>query len=343
MDPLAALHEIAFRMERDRQPSFKIKAFRTAAAVLAGMDADEVRARADDGRLQKAKGVGSSTFAVVREALDGAVPERLAALREHADAERSDAGRDLLGRLRGDLHTHTDWSDGTTSIADMVAGARMLGREYLAVTDHSPHLTVAHGLTAERLAEQLDAVAEADAASPDVRVLSGIEVDVLDSPGDGRALDQSDDLLDRLDVVVASLHSKLRAPSREITARLLAAIADPRTTVLGHVTGRLIEGSRGTRPPSEFDAEAVFAAAAEAGVAIEINARPEREDPPDELIALALDAGCLFSIDSDAHAPGHLDFLGLGAERAARAGVPVERIITSWPVDRMLEHASSRR
>ena len=107
--------------------------------------------------------------------------------------------------------------------------------------------------------------------------------------------------------------------------------------MLGHCTGRLLNGSRGTRPPSEFDAKRVFAACAERGVAVEINARPERQDPPDELIQLALDAGCLFSIDSDAHAPGQLDFLQYGAERAARNGVPAERIITTWPVDRLLE------
>jgi putative hydrolase len=172
-----------------------------------------------------------------------------------------------------------------------------------------------------------------------VRILSGIEVDILE---DG-TLDQTPDMLDRLDVVVASVHSKLRADRDTMTRRMLGAIADPHTTVLGHCTGRLVEGTRGTRPPSEFDAAAVFAACAERGVAVEINSRPERRDPPGALIDRALEAGCLFSIDTDAHAPGHLAFLDYGAERAAAHGVPAERIITTWPVDRLLEHAHRNR
>ena len=150
-------------------------------------------------------------------------------------------------------------------------------------------------------------------------------------------LDQSAELLSQLDVVVASVHSKLRSDKRPMTRRMLTAIENPHTNVLGHCTGRLVKGSRGTRPPSEFDAEEVFASCAEHSVAVEINSRPERQDPPDELIQIALDAGCLFSIDSDAHAPGQLDFLQYGAERAEANGVPADRIITTWPLDRLLE------
>ncbi len=127
-----------------------------------------------------------------------------------------------------------------------------------------------------------------------------IEVDILE---DG-ALDQEDNLLAELDIVVASVHSKLRMDSRPMTARMIAAVSHPRVNVLGHCTGRLVQGERGTRPQSAFDAAAVFSACADNGVAVEINSRPERQDPPDELIAIALEAGCLFSIDSDAHAPG---------------------------------------
>jgi putative hydrolase len=166
-------------------------------------------------------------------------------------------------------------------------------------------------------------------------LLSGIEVDILE---DG-TLDQSPAMLDRLDIVVASVHSKLRSESSVMTKRMLGGIRDPHTNVLGHCTGRLVTGSRGTRPPSTFDAKKVFAACAENNVAVEINSRPERRDPPSALIKLALDAGCLFSIDTDAHAPGQLDFLAYGAERAAANGIPAERIITTWPVDRLLEWA----
>lgn len=337
MSPSEALAEIAFLLERQRAEPFRIQAFRRAAAAIDGVDEDELRRRALDGRLGRTKGIGGRSLEVVTQALAGEVPDYLQRLRDETGPTGSAEGRALLSRLRGDLHAHSEWSDGTTPVEAMASAARALGREYLAITDHSPNLKVANGLTAERLADQLDLIASLD--EPGLRLLPGIEVDVLD---DG-SLDQEPALLDRLDVVVASLHSKLRGDSAAITARLLGAIADPHTSVIGHITGRLVEGRRGTRPQSTFDAARVFAAAAEARVAIEINARPERQDPPDELIAAALDAGCLFSIDSDAHAPGQLDFLQYGAERAARNGVPAERIITTWPVDRLLGWAGRGR
>ncbi|MGN6445562.1 PHP domain-containing protein [Amnibacterium sp.] len=330
MTPHDALAEIAFRLERDRAEPFRIQAFRRAAAAIEGLTEDDLRSRAADGRLGRTKGIGGRSLEVITQALGGAVPDYLQRLRAEADADSTPEGRTLLAALRGDLHTHSEWSDGTTPIEAMADAARLLGREYIAVTDHSPNLTVANGLSADRLTQQLDLLDRMRDGA--VRLLPGIEVDVLE---DG-TLDQEPAMLDRLDVVVASLHSRLRADRSEITARLLGAIADPHTNVLGHITGRLVEGRRGTRPQSALDSARVFAAAAEARVAIEINSRPERQDPPDDLIAEALEAGCLFSIDTDAHAPGHLDFLGLGAERAAAAGIPPERIVTTWPVEDLL-------
>jgi putative hydrolase len=214
----------------------------------------------------------------------------------------------------------------------MADAARTLGREYLALTDHSPNLKIANGLSAERLTDQLEVVARINAETTGFRLLAGIEVDILEAGG----LDQTPEMLDRLDVVVASVHSKLRSDKATMTRRMLSGITDPHTNVLGHCTGRLVQGGRGTRPESDFDAELVFAACAEFNVAVEINSRPERQDPPDNLIRLALDAGCLFSIDSDAHAPGQLDFLQYGAERAALNGVPEDRIITTWPLERLM-------
>jgi putative hydrolase len=337
MTPQEALAEIAFRLERNRAEPFRIQAFRRAAAAVGDASEDELRARAADGRLGRTKGIGGRSLEVVTQALGGGVPDYLQRLRDEAEGPFSEAGRALLALLRGDLHTHSEWSDGTTPIESMIEAARILGREYVALTDHSPNLKVANGLTSERLTDQLELVAALD--DPGMRLLPGIEVDVL---VDG-TLDQEPALLDRLDVVVASLHSHLRADSSEVTARLLGAIADRHTNIVGHITGRLVEGRRGTRPQSEFDAARVFAAAAEAGVAIEINARPERQDPPDDLLAEAIAAGCLFSIDTDAHAPGHLDLLGLGAERAAAAGVPSARIVTTWPVDELLTWTHHRR
>lgn len=324
MDPLDALTEIAYLLERERSSRYKSKAFRTAAAAIEGLSDAELR----DPGLRRRPGIGDSTYTVIREALAGGVPERLAALRAQAGPT---GGTALRAALRGDLHSHSDWSDGLTPIEPMVAAARGLGHEYLALTDHSPRLTVANGLSPERLRAQIDVVrGRSDDA---FTLLTGIEVDILDDGG----LDQEDALLRELDVVVASVHSKLRMESPAMTRRLVAAARDPRVDVLGHVTGRLVEGARGTRPPSEFDARAVFAACAESGVAVEINSRPERQDPPDDLLALALAEGCLFSIDSDAHAPGQLSLLDHGAARAETAGVPAERILTTWPLPRLRE------
>jgi putative hydrolase len=331
MDARDALTEIAFWLERELAPVFKVKAFRTAAGAIADLSSEELTARRGDGRLKNTKGIGGRTFEVISEALDGRVPEYLEALREKGAVPLATGGEDLLAALRGDLHSHSEWSDGTTPIGDMVEAARMLGRDYVALTDHSPHLKVANGLTVERLERQLEVVERINADSPGVRLLSGIEVDILDEG----ELDQTPELLERLDVVVASVHSKLKMDRDLMTARMLAAIRNPHTNVLGHVTGRLVQGSRGTRGESQFDSAAVFAACAENDVAVEINSRPERRDPPSRLIHEALDAGCLFSIDTDAHAPGQLDFLPYGAARAVAAGVPPERIITTWPLDRL--------
>ncbi len=333
MDAVDALNEIAFWLERELAPTFKIQAFRKAAGIIGALDPDEVAARARNGRLKSMKGIGDRTFEVIRQAVDGGVPDYLEGLRQRGQQPLATGGAELRSALRGDLHSHSDWSDGGSPIGLMADAARALGRDYLALTDHSPNLTIANGLSAERLREQLAVVAEINGDGGDFRLLTGIEVDILE---DG-SLDQSPDMLEQLDIVVASVHSKLRSDRRTMTDRMLGAINDPRMNVLGHCTGRLLQGSRGTRPPSEFDAGRVFAACAEKNVAVEINSRPERQDPPDELIRLALDAGCLFSIDSDAHAPGQLDFLQYGAERAAANGVPAERIVTTWPLERLLE------
>ncbi|MEX8057412.1 PHP domain-containing protein [Microbacterium sp. 16-032] len=322
MDPLDALTEIAYLLERERSSRYKSKAFRTAAAAIEGLSDAQLR----DPGLRRRAGIGESTFAVIQQALAGEVPERLAKLR----AESAPAGgEELRAQLKGDLHSHSDWSDGLTPIEAMVDAARGLGHEYLALTDHSPRLTVANGLSPERLRAQIEIVR--GHRGEGFTLLTGIEVDILD---DG-ALDQEDELLHALDVVVASAHSKLRMERGPMTRRLVAAASDPRVDVLGHVTGRLVEGARGMRPPSEFDAREVFAAAAASGVAVEINSRPERQDPPDDLLALAIEAGCLFSIDSDAHAPGQLSLLDYGGARAEAAGVPADRIVTTWPLDRL--------
>ena len=307
---------------------------------MAGLDAEQLRARVSARTLTQLPGIGKSTSAVIEESVAGTLPRYLADLEASAGAEPpgpdlgeglSVEGAALLRALRGDLHSHSDWSDGGSPIEEMAVAARDLGREYQALTDHSPRLTVARGLTAERLQEQLAVLEGIRPRVAPMRLLSGIEVDILD---DG-ALDQSEQMLSQLDVVVASVHSKLRMDSAAMTARMIGAIANEHTDILGHCTGRMVAGAR-QRPESSFDAELVFAACAQFGVAVEINSRPERRDPPMRLLELAVAAGCLFSIDTDAHAPGQLEWLRDGAERAARAGVPVERVVSAWPVEDLL-------
>lgn len=334
--PVSALREVAFWRERRRDETRRVQAYRKAADALAELDSDDLAAIDEANGWQAIPGIGPSTASVIRAAMAGQVPETLAELRQQGAAPL--ASSDLLGRLRGDLHSHTTWSDGGSPLAEMVAVAQLLGHEYQAITDHSPRLRVANGLSAERLRAQFDEITQVQQSHPGIRILRGIEVDILD---DG-ALDQDPGLLAELDVVVASVHSKLAMDAAAMTRRMVTAVANPAVTVLGHCTGRKVEGERGPRAQSRFDAEVVFEACRQFGVAVEINSRPERVDPPDDLLALAHEIGCLFSIDSDAHAPGQLDFLALGAARAERAGIDPDRIITTWPVDRLLEFARAR-
>jgi putative hydrolase len=326
-----ALNRIGYLLERTREPTYRVRAFRRAATVVGELPTGELVRRLADGTLRELPGVGEKTAAVIAEAAAGEVPSYLKTL-EAAAGELGSGGQALRAALRGDLHTHSDWSDGGSPIEEMARGARELGHEYVALTDHSPRLTVANGLTEERLRRQLGVVRElnemfaAEAAAGDAkpfRILTGIEVDINE---DG-TLDQSPELLAELDVVVASVHSKLRMPSEDMTPRMVRAIANPHMDVLGHCTGRIVVG-RG-RPESAFEAEIVFEACRQFGVAVEVNSRPERLDPPRRLLSLAVEMGCEFSIDTDAHAPGQLEWQTYGCERAEDCGVTPDRVLNT--------------
>ncbi|MBW3640331.1 MAG: PHP domain-containing protein [Actinobacteria bacterium] len=334
-DPAEDLRSIAFCLERALEPSYRVKAFRTAADTVHRTPAAELAERAANGTLSELSGIGKVTAVVVTEALTGQEPVYLRRVQTLGETPVSVGAAALRAALRGDCHTHSDWSDGGSSIEDMARAARALGHDYLVLTDHSPRLTVARGLSPERLREQLEVVAELNDRLAPFRVLTGIECDInLDG-----TLDQEPGLLAELDLVVASVHSKLRMPAEQMTARMVAAISNPHTDVLGHCTGRQVlghgRGGKG-RPESEFDAEVVFAACAHFDVAVEVNSRPERLDPPKRLLRLAVEAGCRIAIDTDAHAPGQLSWQSIGCERAYLCGVTPDRVVNAWGADELL-------
>jgi len=328
--PAEVLDQVATLLERSLAPAYKVQAFRRAADTIRDRPVEQLEQLAKAGRLLSLSGVGTSTSRVIAEVLEGKTPKYLTNLEAEA-APDAGAGGEIRTALRGDLHSHSDWSDGGATIQQMATAARDLGHDYLALTDHSPSLKIARGLTAERLRKQLDVVAGLNQELAPFRILTGAEVDILE---DG-SLDQEDDLLAELDLVVASVHSKLRMPEQPMTDRMVAAMANPHADVLGHCTGRMVRG-RG-RPESTFDPDLVFGACAHFDKAVEINCRPERLDPPMRLLEQVVSWKCKVSIDSDAHAMGQLEWQPYGCARAAEAGVPVERIVNTWKADDLLD------
>jgi putative hydrolase len=339
--PLEALDRVVYLLDRSLAPSEKVRAFQKAAQVVAGLEPGEVEERAAAGTLTELPGIGKSTAAVISEAVAGKVPTRIIELEATTEVPLSEAGRPYREALRGDCHCHSLWSDGGATIEAMARTAIGLGHEYLVMTDHSPRLTVAHGLTPDRLREQLAEIRWINERLAPFRILTGIEVDILE---DG-SLDQDLDLLAELDVVVASAHSKLRMDRPSMTRRLVLAVSSPHVDILGHCTGRKLRSTGAqvdsdpqlVRPESTFDPDIVFAACVQFDTAVEINCRPERQDPPDRLLDLALEWGCKVSIDTDAHAPGQLEWQRNGCDKAARHDVDIDRIVNTWTADDLVE------
>ncbi len=341
MDALEALLRVAYLQDRGLLPSQKTAAFLKAADVVRSLPDGELEQRVANRTLTDLPGIGASTGEVITQALAGKVPDRIAKL-ETETAIPIGPGAALRSAIKGDCHAHSLWSDGGASIETMARAAQALGHEYLVMTDHSPRLTVAHGLNRDRLLAQLDEIAELNEQLDGFRILTGIEVDIL---VDG-ALDQDEDILERLDIVVASVHNKLSMDPVPMTERILKAVASPNVDILGHCTGRKVKGwgddLREIRARSTYDEQLIFDACAVYGTAVEINCRPERQDPPPELLDLALDAGCLISIDTDSHSPGHLEFVNYGCDKAVAHGIDPSRIINTWSADDLLAWTRDR-
>jgi putative hydrolase len=334
MTPVQAMERAIHYLDRAHESGFKTKAFVRALDVIRALPDDEIVERSAAGTLVDLEGIGAASARLVSEALAGGDSAYLAKLDAETVVPVTPEGARYRAALKGDCHLHSRWSDGGATIESMARTAIELGHDYMVLTDHSPRLTIAHGLDRDRLTQQIADVAELNARLAPFRILTGMEVDILEDGG----LDLDDDMLAELDVVVASVHSKLRMEERPMTERMVRAVASPHVDILGHCTGRLI----GKREPSAFDPDYVFAACAQFHTAVEINCRPERLDPPRPLLQMAIDYGCWFAIDSDAHATGQLEWQPLGCDRAAEVGVPLERVINTMSAEELLAWTSSQ-
>ena len=246
----------------------------------------------------------------------------------------AEGGAEIRAALQGDCHTHSDWSDGGSPIEEMALAARDVGHRWVALTDHSPRLTVAHGLSPERLREQLDVVRDVNDRLAPFRILTGIEVDILEdgSPGSGARAARRARRRRRLGALEAEDAARGDDPADDHGDRQPQG---PRARALHRPQRHLGRASRDRpAPESEFDAEIVFEACRQFDVAVEINCRPERLDPPKRLLRLAVEAGCKVAIDTDAHAPGQLDWQPYGCERAAAcARARSTTIVNAWDVE----------
>jgi putative hydrolase len=313
-----ALSEIGYLLRQNEAERFRAKAFAAAAwsIVISRPDLDALhKANA----LTTIEGVGPGIAKVLAGLIETGQSSYLDRLRtEMGQPARDDESQIDLSRYQGDVHSHTNWSDGKATMLEMAQGAKAMGYHYLGIT-------VVHGLGAERLLEQSREMADVQSKVGDVTLLQGIEVDILE---DG-ALDLPDAVLELLDIVIASPHVKLRQEPAAMTERMLRAVSNPHVDVIGHPTGR----RPGSRPGADYDFEAVFKEAAKHKVALEIDCDPARMDLSPEMARLALECGCNFTMDADAHTPVEFFYVPMAAWMARRAGIPQDRILNFLDVD----------
>ena len=234
-----------------------------------------------------------------------------------------------LEDMRGDLQMHSTWSDGKNSVEEMLEACAAKGYEYFALTDHSKALAMTGGMDAEKLARQWEEIDEVVARHDEIRFLRSMEVDIL---ADG-SLDLEEEWLEKLDLVVVSVHSRFNLPAEEQTARILAAVRHPQVNILAHPTGRIIN----EREPFPFDLEVVLDACVENGVAVELNAHPSRLDLKDTHLMRAKEKGAKVVISTDAHRAPELDLMSYGVEQARRAWLEPGDVINAWPLETLLE------
>ena len=330
LDPNAvtqSLSEIAYLLRQDPEQKFRARAFSDAAWAIA-VERPDLEALHESGALKTLPGVGSGIAKVLTELVETGGSRYLDRLREQTGQPARDDESSLdLRRYQGDLHSHTEWSDGRATMLEMARGAQARGYKYLGVTDHSPRIKVVNGLDAARLLAQSLEMAEVQKQVDGMVLLQGIEVDILE---DG-ALDLPDEVLEILDVVIASPHVKLRQEPEAMTQRMLRAVSHPHVDLIGHPTGR----RPGSREGASYDFEAVFKEAAKHGVAVEIDCDPARMDLSPEMARLALECGCNFALSSDAHAPNEFAYVPMGAWMARRAGIPADRILNFHTLEQL--------
>ena len=328
MDAIAAaqvLSEIGYLLRQNPKEVYRARAFSAAAWTLA-LERPNLDALFKDKKLTSIEGVGEGIAKVLAGLIETGQSTYLERLRaETGQPARDDESSIDLSAYQGDLHSHTDWSDGRATMLEMARAAKTLGYKYLGVTDHSPRIKVVNGLDAARLLAQSREREQVEKEIDGLALLQGIEVDILE---DG-SLDLPDAVLELLDVVIASPHVKLRQEPSAMTERMMRAVSNPNVDVIGHPTGR----RPGSREGATYDFEQVFRAAARHGVALEIDCDPARMDLSPEQARLALDLGCTFSLDADAHAPAEFAYVPMGAWMARRAAIPMDRILNFRPLE----------